>query len=211
MKQRWIILLSLITAVVTLVAAGWEPAFGQSAKATGSALALQVSPRTDDNGKVVKGQLILTATLTSADGKPITNQPITFYESVTFLGQPREALLGTATTDSTGVAGILYQPAQKGSNLILVRFAGSTAYQASQAQTNLDVDEVVSPFAVETVPLAAVGTGLTVAFAVLVVGAWAILLGVFLRTITGIRATARTAESAVAGKQLSSVLAKSRD
>jgi len=210
MKQRVIIVCSLVLALAALAVFGTELAFAQTAAATGTKLNLQSGPRVDENGNIVKGQLILTATLTTADGKPVSDQSIRFFEQVTFMGGPREALLGTATTDSTGVAAIQYQPAQKGTDQIVARFASSGDYQAAEAHLSLDVNEVVAPFTTQPVPFAAVGTGLSVAFALLVVGACAVLLGVFLRTVIGIRAAARPAASRVAAEVPSSGLAESR-
>jgi len=210
-KQYLIVLLSLLATLVALAAAILNPATVGAAGATATALTLQAGPRTDENGNEVKGQLVLTATLKTADGKPLSDRSVSFYEQVTFLGQPRQALLGTAITDSTGAAGIVYQPARKGKDAIIARFASSGGYQGAEAKMSLDVEQVVPAFAAEPVPLAGVGAGLAIAFAVLVVGVWAILLTVFLRTVIGIRVAARSAASRAASEAPSSVLAQSRN
>ncbi len=192
MMRRILIASLLLLALAILGVSGTEGVSAKALAATGTKLTVQDTPRVDENGNIVRGQLILTATLTTADGKPVSDQQVQFYEQVTFMGGQREALLGTATTDSTGAAAIQYQPAHVGTDTIIVRFASSGGYQAAESQLQLDVTDVVPPFTTEPAPFSSVGTGLSIAFALLVVGTWAILLGTLLRSVIGIRAAART-------------------
>lgn len=210
MKQLGIVFLSLTLALVVASTALPGSAHSQPADAAATALKLSSAPRVDENGNAVKGQLVLTATLTTADGKPVSDQPITFSEEVSFLGGTRSALLGTATTDSTGVAAIEYQPVQQGSDAIVARFAGSSGLSAAQLRESLDVTEVVAPFPTQPVPFASLGTWLRIAFLLVVGGTWAVLLGVFLRTTTGIRAAARFAALNTTTATPSSIPAQSR-
>ncbi len=207
MIRRIFIAWSLFLALVTL---GIGAVSAQTLAATGTRLTVQDTPRVDENGNIVKGQLVLTATLTTTDGKPVSDQRIQFYEKASFMGGEREALLGTATTDSNGAAAIQYQPAHTGTDTIVVRFASNGGYQATESQLQLDVTDVVPPFTSEPAPFATVGTGLSIAFALLVVGTWAALLGTLLRSITGIRAAARASGARAAANVSPSNLAESR-
>ncbi len=86
-------------------------------------LTLSADPRMDGRGRPVKGQLILSATLTNAAGKPINNKAVNFYQQVELMGQ-HDAFIGTASTDATGVAALLYEPAQSGPQQLKARFPG---------------------------------------------------------------------------------------
>ncbi len=56
-----------------------------------------------------QGRLALYATLATADGQPVSDRTINFYEQVQFLGD-RRAYLGSASTDASGQAILTYEP-----------------------------------------------------------------------------------------------------
>jgi hypothetical protein len=141
-------------------------------------------------GRGAKGHLTLRATLVTTEGKALGERQVTFFEQVTVFG-PRDALLGTATTDSTGYAAIDYQPAELGSQRIVVRFNGDEQYAPSLANSSIDVREVVPIYPPAPLPLASVRQWLPLGLASLVLGTWAVLLGVTLRTVLGVRAAGR--------------------
>ncbi len=138
-----------------------------------------------------KGQLVLSATLFDADGKTISDESISFYQKVELLG-PRESFLGSATTDSTGVAGLVYEPAEQGRQTIVARFSGTTKYAASNTNAVIEVREAVPPFESRPLPLASIREWFPIGLGTAVLATWAVLLGGFLNTVLGIRAVSRT-------------------
>lgn len=182
--------LSLLPAAA--FAAGPEAAGAAAPMAT--TLKLDAGPRMD-KGVRVKGQLILSATLTSADGKPLSDRSVTYYQAVDLFGS-RDALLGSATTDSTGNATLLFIPAQPGSTKLKARFEGNPQFKRAEAEEVEQVSDAVVPFRQQAPPLAVVATWASYGVGVLAFAAWAVLLGVLLRTAVGIR---RAASPAVHG------------
>jgi hypothetical protein len=156
----------------------------------------------------LKGHLTLRVTLTTAAGKPLSERNVAFYELSNVFG-PREVLLGTATTDSTGFAAIDYQPSQTGQQTIFARFTGDQDNAASQVSSAIQVREVVPIFTEEPLPLASVRQWLPLGLASLVLATWAVLLGVTIRTVLGVRSAGlrkdlRTSTSALAASEGSS-------
>lgn len=134
----------------------------------------------------VKGQLAVSAKLTTADGKPLNGQHVDFYLPVELFGS-RQAFVGTATTDSTGAATIGYQPAQVGRQTIVARFTGGETYAASEASAEIQVGETVPAIKGEPLPFAGLREWVPIGMLALVVLVWGVLLGVLLGTVQGIR------------------------
>ncbi|HET9016056.1 MAG TPA: hypothetical protein VFN57_10700 [Thermomicrobiaceae bacterium] len=183
-------LASLVLLVATAVAA---PA------ASPTALTVTTSPQLDAHGHPLAGQYLLVATLKTSGGQAVANQPVSFYEQVQFVGKVRDALIGTATTDSDGTATMTYQPTVTGDHALLARSTGSAQYAQSQATSTLPVNLAVSPFPVTTEPLAAVRTALSLAVLLVVLAVWAFLIGLAVRAVVGIRSGATAAQPAAWG------------
>ena len=194
MKTLARILIASTTAALLALSAliGYADAAGTTP--TQTKVAVSFSPRVDENGNPVKGKWVVTAAVMTADGKSVNNHPVNFYEKVDFVGA-RDALIGTATTDSTGTAAIAYQPARNGDDVIVARVAPNNDYAASEGSATLTVADAVPPYQEQPTPLASVGEWLAVAFGVLVASTWAILLGVFARSALGIRGATRPQRS----------------
>ncbi len=143
--------------------------------------------------KGAKGHLTLRATLSDQAGKPVTGRLVSFYEHVQLFGG-RDALLGSATTDSTGYTAIDYQPVETGPQTIKVQFNGDDELAASEASSNITVTDATPVYWPEPLPLAEVRQWLPFGLASLVLATWAVLLGVSLRTIRGIRSARYTRE-----------------
>lgn len=137
-----------------------------------------------------QGIVALAAILTGPDRKPLSKRPVNFYEHVDLMG-PREALIGTAETDSTGTATVSYQPSNDGAQTITVRFPGDTAYAASEASDTIQISGAVPPYAPLAEPLAVPAWLLPRAMGLLIVLTWLILFGVFITTALGIRRLGR--------------------
>lgn len=155
---------------------------------------LSAKPALDDHGHPLDGQYAIVAILTTADGRYVAKRSVQFVENVEFFGR-RSELLGTAVTDSTGFALVVYQPSQAGEHTIVARFGGDKQYAASETRFTLDATQVVPPFTAQPLPLASVGRWLSISLGVLGVAFWAVLLGVLGRTVWRIRTAVGAAES----------------
>jgi hypothetical protein len=174
----------LIAAVLSLAAGLDETAAQDEPQAT--EIELSAKPALDDRGHPLKGQYAIVAIVTTADGRYVAKRAVQFVETVEFFGR-RSAQLGSAVTDGTGYAAVLYQPSQTGQHIIVARLAGDKQYAASEVKFTLDATEVVPPFTEQPLPLAPIGRWLSISLAVLGVAFWAVLLGVLGRTAWRIR------------------------
>jgi hypothetical protein len=188
--------LLLLGALIWLSA---TPALVAQAQSQGTATRLTMSEPARGGQK---GHLTLRATLVTVQGKAIGERQVTFYEQSTVFG-PRDVLLGSATTDSTGFAAVDYQPAQPGPQSIVARFTGDEQFAASETSSVVTVREVVPIYAPEPLPLASVRQWLPLGLASLVLATWVVLLGVAIRTVVGVRAAGRRHEAAGIGAALS--------
>jgi hypothetical protein len=196
--------LGIVALALAVILAGGVTgrAMAQDQQAAATSIQLSVDPALDNRGHAIEGQYAVTATLTTADGQYVAGRPVEIVEIVSFFGT-RSASLGAAVTDATGLAPVIYQPAQAGKHRIVARFAGDDAYAASTAETTIDAPSVVPPFRREPLPLAAVGTWLAVSLAILGIAFWVVLLGVLGRTAWRIKTAASAAETAaLAGSAL---------
>lgn len=160
-----------------------------------TSLKIGTAPRLDSKGKPAKGQMLLTATLTTADGKGVNSRQVGFYQQVELLGS-REMDLGKGTTDSSGTATLIYQPAEAGAQTIKVYFSGGSGLASAQASSTIQVTDAHSAFETEALLLSPVVQWMPVAVGVLVLVLWAILHGVFVVTVIGVRAAAVKAPEA---------------
>ncbi len=138
-----------------------------------------VSPTRD------RAQILISATLVDEAGKPLGERDVAFYQRVEFFGQ-RDSHIGTARTDASGIATILYEPAEIGPQTIVMWFAGDRVYAEATATGSIDVTFVESFFASEPSPLAPVSRWLPLALGGLVLATWTALLAIFVRAIVGI-------------------------
>ncbi|MCC7104975.1 MAG: hypothetical protein IT307_07510 [Chloroflexi bacterium] len=141
------------------------------------------------------GQLALSATLTTSAGKPLNDRAVDFYQKAELFG-PRDAFIGTAETDGTGVAVLLYEPALRGRQTILARFAGATGYAAAETTVVIDVRDPAEAYEPEPLPLAGLRDRLPLIFGGIVFLVWAILFGVLISTARGIKLAGQRRRSA---------------
>lgn len=116
--------------------------------------------------------------LTAADGSAVTSAPVSVYLDVTFFGG-RSALLGRATTDTSGTARVAIRP-DRASYQVRARFAGNDTLEPSETAKTLAVPAAqVQPAAEPARAPLLVGVGRVAPrlIAVLVVLVWALLLG----------------------------------
>jgi hypothetical protein len=179
------LILLIVVALGAAAIAGLPSALAQ--ERAGAATRLRVDEPTRTS---TRGQLVLSATLMTGDGRFVSDRAIDFYQQTEFFGR-RDALIGTATTDTTGVAILVYQPALRGTQTLVARFGGSGGFAAAEATTTIEVREVAEPFEPEPLPLATVRQWLPFGLGATVISVWAILLGVLARTAWGIKAAGR--------------------
>ncbi len=156
-------------------------------------LKLDTSSRFDSKGAKVPGQFILSATLTTSDGKPISDREIRFVQTVDTFGT-QDAFLGSSVTDATGNATLLFQPAQTGTARLKAQFTGDAQLAAQSATFSQPVTTALPAFKSDPLPLAGVATVLSVSVAVGAWVLWAVLIGVLLMTTLRIRAAGRSAQ-----------------
>ncbi|MBI3966563.1 MAG: Ig-like domain repeat protein [Chloroflexi bacterium] len=133
-----------------------------------------------------KGQLALSAVMTTSAGKPVSDAPVAFFQEVEFFGA-RAAHLGTAVTDATGTAIISYQPAQRGRQVIRARFDGDPRYAKAEATATIEVRDAVTQLESEPLPLAQVREWLPWGLSAVMVAVYAGLFGVLVGTVVGVR------------------------
>lgn len=187
----------IVAAAATLALAATPSSALAQAAPKATKITLASSPALDNHGHPIKGQYSLVATLTTADGRFVPNGSVQFVENVEFFGA-RSASLGSAVTDSTGYAAVVYQPSQKGQHTLIARFGGNSQYAASDASVALNATDVVAPFASSPLPLASVGHWLSIAMAILGLLFWTVLLGVLARAAWRIRTASNAAVSIAA-------------
>jgi len=135
---------------------------------------------------------VIDARLRTADGKAIGDARIRFYELVDFVGA-REMLLGSATTDSQGIASFTYLPALAGTHRIVARFGGCCEHIAAAEEQLALVATVAKPaFRTERQPLAEFSDRVPYAVGVVVLAVWALIGFALLATARGVIGGART-------------------
>ena len=185
---RVVLLVTLSVVLAVLTSSG--PALAQGTPAATPGLKVNEPTRTSS-----RGQLVLGATLTTAEGKPLSDREVEFYQQAEFFGA-RDALLGTTTSDATGVALLVYQPAVRGRQVIKARFAGGGGLVPAEATATIEVREIVEPFEAEEIPLAVVREWLPSALGLVVAIVWTVLFGVLIKAVVEIKLAARSAARA---------------
>lgn len=149
-------------------------------------IVVSTKPALDDKGHEIAGQYKIIATLTTAEGRFVADRTVDFSERLGFFGS-RIVDLGSAITNGTGNASIIYQPAQDGDFSIAASFSGDSDFAATGTQYALAASDTVPTFPVEESALTSVGNWLAIGMALLGVAYWAVLLIVVLRTLRRIR------------------------
>ncbi len=143
--------------------------------------------------KVEQGY-VLAVRVRSADGKPVNEAGIRFYETVDLFGA-REMFIGTATTDGQGDGALPYLPAQPGSHPIIARFAGRDQVAAAEGRTTFEATVAAAAYRMEAVPLAAFSNVVTAVVGAIVLTVWALIAFAFISTARGVRRGARDLEN----------------
>ena len=97
----------------------------------------QVSVSARAAAKLEEGY-VLDARLVTADGTPVNDVTVRFYELVELIG-PRRMLIAGATTDGQGRASVTYLPARTGTHQIVVRHPTAGEERRTIAATSAPV------------------------------------------------------------------------
>ena len=143
------------------------------------------------------GQLVLSATLIGPGGKLLADQQVQFYQRVDLFG-PREALLGASSTDSSGVALLVYEPVERGRLSLVARFVGDATLAKAESTASVDVSDTNEPLPNEPLPFAALRPWLPFGIGGAVASVWLVLLGVFALAVFRIRAAGAVRSAAPA-------------
>jgi hemin uptake protein HemP len=170
----------LIPILLVFLALGAPVASAQ--EASGTRLTLDPPTRTSK-----PGQLVLSATLFGPSGKLVSDHQVQFYQRVDLFG-PREALLGTSTTDSSGVAVLVYEPVERGRLSLLARYAGDDSLPRAESTASVDVSDTNAPLPSEPLPFAALRPWLPLGIGGAVASVWLVLLSVFAVAVIKINA-----------------------
>lgn len=189
------LLIPLIAALGLTAAALAAPARAQeiSGQAAGQAVGqptevkLSAAPRTDARGNKVKGFWFLGADVSTKDGKPVGDRSVDFYEAVQFFGA-RDKYLGSATTDSTGHAVLLFQPTTIGKVAVAATLPSGGGFATSSGKLELTVAETVPVYEPPALPFALFRVWLPIGLGLLVVATWAVLIGTLVLTIARLKA-----------------------
>jgi len=139
--------------------------------------------------KLEQGYL-LTVRMRTADGRPVNEATVTFYELVDLFGA-RDMRIGDLTTDGQGQGTLQYLPAQLGSHQIVARFAGRDLAAPAEARTTFEAQVAAPTYRAETVPLSAFSNAVTVAVGLIVLSVWALIAFALVSTARGVRRGAR--------------------
>ena len=128
-----------------------------------------------------------------ADGKPVNEAEIRFFEKVDLFGA-REMYIGSTMTDGQGGGTFLYLPAQLGSHQLIARFAGRDQIAPSEGRATFEATVAAPDYRVQPVPLAGFSTVVTAAVGVIVLSVWALIAFALVSTARGVLRGARDLE-----------------
>lgn len=141
------------------------------------------------SAKLEKGY-VLNVRLSTADGKPVNQTVVTFYEKVELFGD-REMYLGSATTDGQGQTTFTYLPARLGTHEVIARSARKDHFLGAEGRTTFEATVAARAYRADPAPLAAFSAAVPLAVGAVVLGVWALLAFAILGTARGVLGGAR--------------------
>ncbi|HEX9437268.1 MAG TPA: hypothetical protein VGA16_08950 [Candidatus Limnocylindria bacterium] len=141
------------------------------------------------SAKLEKGY-VLNVRLRTADGKPVNEATVRFYEKVELFGD-REMYIGSATTDGQGDTSFTYLPARLGTHEIVARSARKDHFIGSEGRTTFEATVAARAYRPEPAPLAAFSAAVPFGVGALVLAVWALLAFAILGTARGILRSGR--------------------
>lgn len=145
--------------------------------AGGPAVVLQAARAADSSWQ-------LQARLTDTAGAPVGGSTVQFAAQETFMGASVAVPIGTATTDTTGIASIRYVPTWNGPQVLEATASGSAA--ASSAPVTIEVSGALSAIPLEAANLPTISAVAGPAAVVLALTVWLALALTLLYTVLGV-------------------------
>ena len=129
------------------------------------------------------GSVELTAILTGPDGHPLADADVTLFLSTTEFGTPARLVpLGSATTDTTGIARLIYKPKVIGPQEFVATYAPTEEAKPVTASTTVNVTVAQSAYhPPPPKPLAGVGNVLVGVLFIIVAAVWLTLIAQVVR------------------------------
>jgi hypothetical protein len=172
----------LLALVVTVVLGSWAlaavPPVPSSSGTTRIVLTTKQVTQSNTEGISVSAQL------TDA-GKSLVNEPVEFDVAANFFGVD-QVNIGTAQTDITGTATVIYQPTQDGTYDFTAHFRGDGTYPHIQITKTVTYSGPVYQYTPESVGLKPVREWITPVIYGGVGLFWALLIIIGIRTLRGI-------------------------
>lgn len=181
-------LAAILLAVVLAVSMTLSVADSLAAESTDVSLTLETAPLLDEDGNPVPGQLLIVGKLTTADGQGLGNVDVSFFEQVEFMGELRNAGLGSRATRATGNAAVVFQPSTAEPHVVWARASvGEDQVAVESEQLNVQVSDVTPLFEHQETPLASIRSWLSWAVGAVVIGLWVVVGAAFIQAVVGIR------------------------
>lgn len=133
---------------------------------------------------------LLTVRVRTADGRPVNEAELRFYEAVELFGA-RDMYIGSATTDGQGQGGLLYLPARLGSHQVIARFAGRDQAGPAEGRTTFEAVVAAASYETAVAPLSGFSKVVTAVVGAIVLSVWVLIAFALVSTARGVRRGAR--------------------
>jgi len=143
------------------------------------------SPAPGQNSVVLAAKLL-------DEGQPLAGEPVSFYVVTTVFGE-RLMIVGSALSDATGTASLLYRPTWSGDYTVVARFAGVGEHGPSEVTFHFEANDVESPYHPAEFGIDPIRTWLPVFVGAVLLTVLFVLGFAMFTTVAGIRAAAATA------------------
>ncbi|RJO61378.1 MAG: Ig-like domain repeat protein [Dehalococcoidia bacterium] len=177
----------LLVSVVTVLLSGlwfFAGSLPVAAAQAKSDLTLTYEVQTDRQGKE---SLVLLAKLKRADGYPLSQREILYFENTDLYGSARISI-GSATTSAVGVAALKYETRQAGEHQFTALYGGDETTEFAIVNATLDLQNLPALDPLEKlVGMEKISYWSMLGVGVVVLVVWSLLAGVFFGTIAGIR------------------------
>ena len=131
--------------------------------------------------------LYLIAKVVREDGYPLSERSIAFFETTETFGTARVAI-GSAITSAVGLASLKYETRQTGAHKFTVVYSGDETTTSAVVDATLDIQTLPPMEPLEKpVGLEGISQWSLIAVGIVVLVVWALLAGVVLITVRGIR------------------------
>lgn len=141
-------------------------------------------PVTIEAAALDDGTWRLTSSVTASDGRALSQTAVTFTAATEFFGE-RWVPIGTAVTDTSGTASLVYRPTWNGAQTLVARTSGTDGPQTSEPIT-IEVTGALPGIAQEREDLPIVRAWALPIGVGVVVAVWVVLAFLFLSAVIGI-------------------------